>query len=102
MSQPVNDDDADDDEEPCMLDEFGWDPMVDEYLEALVDEASSQAEIDWAWVSHQFLDTLEPTPEQIEAALQRFCPDSLQQRWLYLRSTQTQVPAAPNEPPRGF
>jgi len=75
-------------EEDCEsgLDEFGWDPMVDEYLEALVEEAQDESEIDWAWISCQFLETLEPTQDQIHAALERFSPQSLQERWSYLQN----------------
>eukprot|EP00435_Cladocopium_sp_Y103_P044153 s805_g12.t1 len=91
-------------EEECELglDEFGWDPMVDDYLEALVEEAQDEeSQVDWAWISCQFFETLEPTQDQIHAALERFSPGSLQERWSYLQNKKTlaQVTTA-SEPPR--
>ncbi|CAK9113227.1 unnamed protein product [Durusdinium trenchii] len=70
------------------LDEFGWDPMVDDYLESLVEEAdhTEEGKVDWGLISLQFLDTLDPTQDQMEAALERFSPESLRERWWYLRS----------------
>eukprot|EP00930_Biecheleria_cincta_P083396 TRINITY_DN72980_c0_g1_i1.p1 TRINITY_DN72980_c0_g1~~TRINITY_DN72980_c0_g1_i1.p1 ORF type:complete len:298 (-),score=63.13 TRINITY_DN72980_c0_g1_i1:44-937(-) len=68
------------------LDEFGWEPMVDEFLLELVEEAASYSpEIDWAWVSFRFLETLQPTQDQMERAVVRFSPGELCERWHYLQ-----------------
>lgn len=68
------------------LDEFGWEPTVDEYLLELVEEARDiSPEIDWAWVSYNFLETLQPTEDQFEQAVLRFSPGELCERWHYLQ-----------------
>lgn len=79
------------------LDEFGWEPMVDEYLSELVEEAGSMSpEIDWAWVSYNFLQTLQPTEDQIEEAADRFSPGELCERWHYLQQLGQQEERAEN------
>lgn len=70
------------------LDEWGWDPFVDSFLRALVRKAPRGVfgtVPDFAWVSRRFLETLDPTEDQIVAALQRFNPSALEERWLYLQ-----------------
>jgi len=73
------------------LDEWGWDPWVDEFLLEVVGEAPRRGTaIDFTWVSQQFMETLEPSEEQWESAAERFAPGALQERWLFLVHQQYQ------------
>lgn len=80
------------------LDDWGWDPSVDAFLEELVAEAPRcGAAVDFAWVSESFLEVLEPTPEQAAVALERFSPVALAKRWLYLQRVRTGRAAGQND-----
>lgn len=69
----------------CSLDEWGWDSSVDQFLLEIVEEAPRRGSyVDFAWVSVQFLDVLEPGDGQIDEALVRFSPAALEERWNYL------------------
>ncbi|CAK0791890.1 unnamed protein product, partial [Prorocentrum cordatum] len=105
------------------MDEWGWDPMVDEFLEALVAEAPRRgrggpaggggasaggavfaggggAAVDWTWVACRFLETLEPDEDffdQAAAAFERFSPGELQARWDYLQDRRAEAEASATE-----
>lgn len=71
------------------LDDWGWDPSVDAFLEELVEEAPRcGSAVDFAWVAESFLEVLEPTSDQAADALIRFSPMALAQRWLHLQRRQ--------------
>lgn len=74
------------------LDDWGWDPMVDAFLRECVHEAprGDLGVVDFAWVSSHFLETLEPAEDQIMAALEKFNPSALEERWLYLQQVPEQ------------
>ncbi|CAE8591176.1 unnamed protein product, partial [Polarella glacialis] len=42
--------------------------------------------VDWSWISIQFLETFSPAEDQVEAAMERFSPRNLRERWLYLQN----------------
>eukprot|EP00927_Polykrikos_kofoidii_P025693 TRINITY_DN23042_c0_g1_i1.p1 TRINITY_DN23042_c0_g1~~TRINITY_DN23042_c0_g1_i1.p1 ORF type:complete len:321 (+),score=64.58 TRINITY_DN23042_c0_g1_i1:132-1094(+) len=74
-----------DDDECADLDEWGWDPTVDQFLLEIVEEAPRQGPfIDFAWVSCQFLQVLEPSDNDVEAAMERFSPAALEERLAFL------------------
>lgn len=88
-----------DSEAEATLDEWGWDPFVDEFLEGLVAEAPRRgASVDFEWVSARFLETFDPSEDQAAAAFERFCPEALQERWLYLQSLEPPSAAAKATP----
>merc|ERR1719215_763445 len=83
-------------ESSACLDEWGWDPSVDAFLEEMVAEAPRLPNglIDFSWVSCMFLEMLAPEEDQVAAALEKFSAASLQERFLYLRGSSA---AAPDE-----
>eukprot|EP00933_Yihiella_yeosuensis_P061065 TRINITY_DN63894_c0_g1_i1.p1 TRINITY_DN63894_c0_g1~~TRINITY_DN63894_c0_g1_i1.p1 ORF type:complete len:410 (+),score=125.13 TRINITY_DN63894_c0_g1_i1:62-1291(+) len=85
MSSEDSEDEAFGEDDASGLDEHGWDSMVDEFLLSIVEEAREfSPRVDWAWVSCQFIETLQPDESQVEAALERFSPRALLERWIYL------------------
>lgn len=70
--------------EDASLDEWGWDPMVDQFLLELISEAQDRDRVDFGWVSQQFFEVLDPAENQVDAAADRFSPEALYQRWRYL------------------
>lgn len=87
-SESEREDDYPDYDSSACLDEWGWDPSVDSLLEEVVADAPHlpNGQTDWSWVSYTFLEFLAPEEEQLEAALEKFSPAALQERFLYLRS----------------
>eukprot|EP00929_Paragymnodinium_shiwhaense_P040907 TRINITY_DN21288_c0_g1_i3.p1 TRINITY_DN21288_c0_g1~~TRINITY_DN21288_c0_g1_i3.p1 ORF type:complete len:373 (+),score=75.09 TRINITY_DN21288_c0_g1_i3:54-1121(+) len=76
------------------LDEWGWDPMVDEFLLDTVEEALQYGpRVDFAWVAAQFLEVCAPDDSKVEEAMERFSPAALQDRWLYLVARNAQMVA---------
>jgi hypothetical protein len=86
-------------ESSACLDEYGWDPSVDAFLEEVVEEAPllPNGHVDFSWVCSMFLETLSPDEDQVEAALERFSPSALQERHEYLRSRHVAISSNTSE-----